>query len=108
MTRTLTAIVDRLAIENAYLVSLERSTDERGYMERLVRSDGWRYVSYVMNPTRGTLRGLHFQQEPYGENKMIWCASGSVFDVLIDTRDDSPTKREQVTIEMKAGDNKMI
>jgi dTDP-4-dehydrorhamnose 3,5-epimerase len=47
--------------------------------------------SIVINPILGTLRGLHYQLEPYSENKIIQCLTGMVFDVIVDLRESSKT-----------------
>ena len=46
------------------------------------------------NRHRGTIRGLHWQVAPYGESKLLRCTRGSVFDVAVDLRPDSPTYRQ--------------
>lgn len=40
---------------------------------------------------KGTLRGIHFQKTPYAQTKLICCTKGSILDVAIDLRKDSPT-----------------
>lgn len=47
--------------------------------------------SLTHNPKAGTLRGMHYQVEPYMENKVVVCVSGKVFDVILDLREDSIT-----------------
>lgn len=39
----------------------------------------------------GVLRGLHFQKDPYAQGKIVRCSMGSVFDIAVDIRRDSPT-----------------
>ena len=43
---------------------------------------------------RGTLRGLHFQQKPFEQTKIIFVLSGEIFDVFVDLRKSSPTYGE--------------
>ena len=50
-------------------------------------------VSLSFNPRAGTLRGLHFQEAPHREAKLVRCTRGRVFDVAVDLRPDSPTYR---------------
>lgn len=99
----------KLTIDGAYLEIIECSADERGYMDRLFDGDGHvEQVRHVMNPTTGTIRGLHFQQEPSGEGKLIHCTAGSIFLVLIDARDSSPTKRERVQVTLMSGESPAV
>lgn len=39
---------------------------------------------------RGVLRGMHFQQEPYAQGKLVTCLSGEIYDVVVDIRPSSP------------------
>ena len=47
--------------------------------------------SVSFSSRRGTLRGLHFQREPYGEVKLVRCIKGKIWDVIVDIRPGSPT-----------------
>jgi dTDP-4-dehydrorhamnose 3,5-epimerase len=49
---------------------------------------------------KGTLRGMHYQQEPYGEVKIVSCIGGAIFDVVIDLRPDSPTRHRWICFEL--------
>lgn len=57
-------------------------------------------ASVVSNPASFTLRGLHFQQPPFSETKIVQCISGKVFDVILDLREKSSTYGEYVTVEI--------
>jgi dTDP-4-dehydrorhamnose 3,5-epimerase len=48
------------------------------------------------------LRGLHYQTAPHGEGKLIRCTRGSVYDVAVDLRPDSPTYCEWSAVELSA------
>jgi dTDP-4-dehydrorhamnose 3,5-epimerase len=78
----------------------ERAEDERGFFARTycvreLAEHGidatvvQRSLSY--NRKRGTLRGMHYQGAPHGENKIVSVRRGAIFDVAIDLRRDSPT-----------------
>ena len=54
---------------------------------------------------RGVLRGLHFQNPPYNQAKLVRCISGSVMDVVLDIRLGSPTYGKHLSIEL-SGENK--
>ena len=47
--------------------------------------------STIYSPQRNTLRGLHYQEAPHAENKLVRCTRGAVFVVMVDLRPDSPT-----------------
>lgn len=59
-------------------------------------------VSVSNNLRSGTVRGLHFQASPFEEFKMISCISGSIFDVLVDIRPNSPHFKQWARIELSS------
>jgi dTDP-4-dehydrorhamnose 3,5-epimerase len=86
-----------LQIEGVFGLIQQSKLDSRGTLTRVWDSKSLPsnfnliQASVVFNPTEGTLRGLHYQSEPYSENKVIQCISGRVFDVVVDLRKDSST-----------------
>ncbi len=95
------------AVAGATLIRPERLDDERGFFARTycvreLREHNvdpqvvQRSISY--NRVRGTLRGMHFQNAPYEENKFVSCSRGSIHDVVLDLRPDSATYRTWVAI----------
>jgi dTDP-4-dehydrorhamnose 3,5-epimerase len=72
--------------------------DHRGFFAETWRADTWpdagMDVTFVQDnhsrSKRGTLRGMHFQTVP-GQAKLVRCARGSIFDVVVDLRRGSPT-----------------
>ena len=54
------------------------------------------------NPTRGTLRGLHFQDPPRAEAKLVRAVRGRAFDVAVDLRPESSTFRQWVSTVLEA------
>lgn len=82
------------------LVERQRIGDKRGFLSRLFCADelatvGWKKPIVQINLThtakRGTVRGMHFQQPPYAEMKLVSCMRGVVCDVVVDVRANSPT-----------------
>jgi dTDP-4-dehydrorhamnose 3,5-epimerase len=56
--------------------------------------------SVSTNPVAGTLRGIHYQEPPYSENKLIQCISGAVFDVVVDLRQNSSSYGKHLGMEL--------
>ncbi|MFV8819247.1 dTDP-4-dehydrorhamnose 3,5-epimerase family protein [Haliea sp. E17] len=74
--------------------------DERGYLQRVFCSDelagfGWpgpvAQVNHTYTARLGTVRGMHFQREPYADAKLVSVLRGQVWDVAVDLRQDSAT-----------------
>lgn len=59
-------------------------------------------VALSCNPKLGTIRGLHFQIEPFAEEKLVTCIQGAIFDVIVDLRPDSKTVAKWCSIELSA------
>jgi dTDP-4-dehydrorhamnose 3,5-epimerase len=87
---------DPLDIGGAQLITPAAFADERGFfMETYKRSDfaragiGEHFVQQNLSYSRrGVLRGLHFQEEPAAQAKLVSVLSGEIFDVLVDLRRD--------------------
>jgi len=99
----------RTAVEGAFVIHVNRITDERGYFGRLWCSNALRELGLEttieqtnvgFSPKAGTLRGLHYQQPPHEEVKVMRCTRGAVFAVVLDIRVDSPTFRSWHGVEL--------
>jgi dTDP-4-dehydrorhamnose 3,5-epimerase len=98
-------------LKGAYLIDLDKHEDERGFFARAWCIDEFgkhglsqRIVqcNISFNKKRGTLRGMHFQDAPYEETKLVHCTRGALYDVIIDLRSDSPTFKEWFSVELTA------
>lgn len=87
-------------IEGVFVVDTDPIVDDRGAFARTYCAEEFAAagldpvvaqcdVSY--NRAAGTLRGMHFQQAPFGEAKLVRCVRGRIFDVAVDVRAGSPT-----------------
>lgn len=61
-----------------------------------------------LNARKGTLRGMHYQIGVHAEAKLIRCTQGSIYDVAIDLRAESPTFRKWHAAMLSAGNRKML
>jgi dTDP-4-dehydrorhamnose 3,5-epimerase len=87
-------------LDGSYLIGITPIGDERGFFAR-IWDEEWSerlgvetrnvQTNLSTNRHRGTIRGLHWQAAPYGESKLLRCTRGSVFDVAVDLRPESPT-----------------
>lgn len=57
---------------------------------------------------KGTLRGIHFQKDPHAQTKIVRCTRGSLYDVAVDLRKDSPTYKQWFGIELSAENKKQL
>jgi dTDP-4-dehydrorhamnose 3,5-epimerase len=60
------------------------------------------------NVKAGTLRGLHFQERPYSQSKLVRVTAGAMFDVVVDLRPDSATFRRHLAVELSAANRRML
>ena len=59
-------------------------------------------IAFSSNPQIATIRGLHFQIEPYAEEKLVTCVQGKVFDVAVDLRSNSQTFGKWTSFELSS------
>src|SRR5438132_9199026 len=87
-------------LEGAWLIDLERRSDSRGFFARTFcvqefathgLETNYPQHSISFSARRGTVRGMHYQREPHSEVKLVRCLKGSIWDVIIDMRPNSPT-----------------
>ena len=103
-------------LEDAYLIDVEPRADERGFLARTFCEQEFadhgapmRVVqsSTIQTARRDTLRGLHYQQAPHGEIKLVRCTRGSIFLVMVDLRPASSTSHEWLGVELSARNRRM-
>ncbi len=103
------------SITGAFLIEAPKIGDNRGFFSRfyceaemakagLVNEFAQINNSVAVRP--GTMRGLHYQSAPNCETKFLRCINGSVYDVIVDLRPDSPTFCKWYGVELNA-DNRL-
>lgn len=99
------------------LVDAERHEDERGFFTRT-----WcarEFAAQGLSPTlaqcslsrtkrAGTVRGMHFQRPPHEEEKLVRCARGAIWDVVLDLRPSSPTFRQWQGFELTDANGRAV
>lgn len=105
------------SLRDAWIIEPERLTDDRGFFARTFCRDEFTAhglkpnfvqcnVSY--NAERGTLRGMHYQESPYEEAKLVRCTRGAIFDVIIDLRKASAAYKQWIEVELSADNYRML
>lgn len=104
-------------IAGAWLLDIEPQQDARGFFARTVcREEFTRHglngeimqQSISWNALKGTLRGMHYQAPPHGEEKLVRVTRGVVFDVIVDIRPDSLSRRRWFGVELSAENRRQI
>jgi dTDP-4-dehydrorhamnose 3,5-epimerase len=104
-------------LHKAYLIELEKKGDNRGFFARFFCEKEFgdqgletRFVQINNSLTgkKGTLRGMHYQLEPAAEVKVVRCIRGSLYDVILDLRPDSPTFGKSFGAELNAENRTMM
>ena len=101
-------------LEDCYIIEENRFGDSRGYFTSVTSKQldaldfrKWSQKSESMS-AKGTIRGLHFQKDPYCQAKVVSCTKGAVLDVVVDMRKDSPTYGEYTAIELTPENGRML
>ncbi len=101
----------------AFVIEPEQLADERGFFAR-----SWSAAEFAArdldprlaecnishNRRRGTLRGMHYQESPAGQVKLVRCTAGAIYDVIIDLRPGSPTFGHWTGVELTARNRLML
>jgi dTDP-4-dehydrorhamnose 3,5-epimerase len=104
-------------LKGAFIVELEKFEDERGFFalswsRRAFAEHGLESqldeCNISFNGKKGTLRGMHYQEGPHGQVKLVRCTMGSIYDVIIDLRSDSPTFKQWIGAELTATNRLML
>ena len=99
-------------IEGIRIMPSKSVSDNRGsfikFHPLLELEDSLDSVAISFNPKVGTIRGLHFQVEPFAEEKLVACVQGSIFEVFVDLRPNSATLGNWATIELSASNSEQI
>ncbi|MGE3818180.1 MAG: dTDP-4-dehydrorhamnose 3,5-epimerase [Isosphaeraceae bacterium] len=110
-------IIRETPIPGAFLVEPEPVADVRGHFARTWSRREFSergldvdldHCGASFNHKKGTLRGMHFQEAPHEEVKLVRCTRGSVYDVVLDLRPHSPTRHRWFAAELSADNGKAL
>lgn len=104
-------------LPGAFLVDLNKIGDERGFFARVFCQQEFEQQGLNGNVVqsnlsfsrdKGTVRGMHYQVEPVPETKLIRCIRGSIVDVIVDMRAESPHYRQHTMVELSADNRRAL
>jgi dTDP-4-dehydrorhamnose 3,5-epimerase len=106
-----------LEIEGVWLAESPVWGDDRGFFREWFKSEqiknatgrdfGIEQANISLSST-GTLRGIHYSIAPRGQAKWITCISGSIKDVIVDIRSNSPTFGKWIEVELKGDSGQAV
>ena len=109
--------ITSLPLSGAFLIELEPHYDERGYFARTFCANEFKkrglvtnftQMSMSFNKNKGQVRGMHYQEAPYQETKVVRCSKGSVYDIILDIRKDSLTYNKWYGATLSDANRKMF
>jgi dTDP-4-dehydrorhamnose 3,5-epimerase len=104
----------RTKIPDVIIIEPKVHGDSRGYFVETFRGDKLEeFLGYKINfcqdneskSSKGVLRGLHYQLPPHAQTKLVRVIEGTVLDVAVDIRKNSPTFGQHIAVEL-SGENK--
>lgn len=104
-------------LEGVVIVEPDVFGDHRGFFmeswsQRAFEEAGLHYNfvqdNHSSSSVKGTLRGIHFQRGEMSQAKLVRCARGSVMDVAVDLRPESPTYKQWVAVELSEENKRML
>jgi dTDP-4-dehydrorhamnose 3,5-epimerase len=103
--------VENTAIDAVKIITPKKFGDHRGFFSEVYSRKAWAEAgldyefvqdNHSFSVEVGVIRGLHFQTAPFGQDKLVRVAKGSVLDVAVDLRRSSPTFGKHVAVELSA------
>lgn len=109
-------IFEETNIKGVYKVKPTILSDDRGEFFRSYCKDEFSNITdsefvqmnHSINYKKGTLRGMHYQLPPHAEDKLVRCVKGSIFDVFVDLRLNSPTYLQWESITLSESNKEML
>ena len=104
-------------LKGVWLIEPTPVVDDRGSFTRLFCEKemadcglATRFVQHsrAHSVKKGTLRGLHFQEDPYAEVKLVSCVRGAIYDVVVDMRANSPTRYHWLGFELTPANMRQV
>lgn len=104
-------------LPGTFLIELQHLEDDRGFFSRSFCRHAFEergltppvaQCNISFNRNAGTLRGMHYQEAPHAEDKLVRCSRGSLYDVIVDLRRESPTFTQWIAHELTGDNGRML
>lgn len=104
-------------IEGLYIIEPTVYKDDRGWFSEVYNSQVLQKLginidfiqdNHSFSKHKGVLRGLHFQNNPVAQTKLVRCTKGRIWDVAVDLRKSSSTYLHWFGIELTSENHKML
>ncbi|MBF0249703.1 MAG: dTDP-4-dehydrorhamnose 3,5-epimerase [Alphaproteobacteria bacterium] len=108
-------LIEKTPLPGVLVTSLQKIEDERGFFARTYCEREFAEAGVDIhilqtnvsgNRLKGTLRGMHYQDQPHPDRKLVTCGRGAIFDVAVDLRPDSPAYCQWFGVELTADNRK--
>ena len=108
---------EKTSLEGVYIITPQVFGDHRGWFCETYTAEKFHEIgidtvfvqdNQSYSKGKGTVRGLHFQNAPKAQTKLLRCTRGKILDVAVDIRKGSPNYGKWVAVELSAENKKMI
>lgn len=109
--------IEKTSLEGVCIITPQVFGDNRGWFTESYNAEKFKQIgidtvfvqdNHSYSAQKGTLRGLHFQNGPMAQTKLLRCIRGKILDVAVDLRKGSPNYKKWVGVELSAENKKMI
>lgn len=110
-------IFNKTKLDGPIIIEPEKLEDNRGFFARVFCAEEFKkhninfkiiQSSISYNKSKGTLRGMHYQEVPKEEAKLVYCTKGAILDIIIDLRKKSPTYHDWISVELTEKNQKIL
>lgn len=109
--------IEKTKLDGVFIIEPDVFGDDRGWFTESYNKQRLKDLgididfvqdNHSFSSQKGTLRGLHFQNNPHAQSKLIRCTKGEVLDVAVDIRKKSPTYKQWISVELTEENKKQL
>lgn len=109
--------ITELGLEGVIILEPKLFEDYRGYymesyssrtLKKYDINNNFIQDNHLLSLKNGTIRGIHFQNAPKAQAKLLRCTKGSILDIVVDLRGDSPTYKKWISVFLSEENKKQI